>query len=73
VAVAGAWGILGFDGKKAIISTIKGLSFLDVEGTPQPIGQLATDQLPTSLVRSGDHLVVGSNTAVTVVLPPCPP
>lgn len=66
--------ILVFDGSTAIVSTPDGLVYVDVTRTPpRRLGALATDQAPRSAVMLDDRLVVGTNSSVLFVSPPCPP
>ena len=47
------------------------LRFIDVRAAPVELGALSFDQPPLSVLVHGEHLVVGTNSSVHIVRPPC--
>ncbi|MEW5850278.1 MAG: hypothetical protein AB2A00_15925 [Myxococcota bacterium] len=65
---------LAFDGRNAFVTTRTGVAFVDTSRTPPAVaGQLETPQSPISGVVAGARIVVGGNTGVVVITPPCFP
>lgn len=66
--------ILAFDGRTAIVSTQNGVLMLDTTTSPPRYRhELALPHTPHALRVAGDHLLLLSESALSVVEPLCPP
>jgi hypothetical protein len=66
-------GILELGARSAVLATTAGVRFVDFDSTGFTIkGELPLPQVPRSMVRSHGRLVLGANSSVSVVAPPCP-
>lgn len=65
---------LGFDGRRAFLSTHDGVTVVDVSATPpQVLANIDTVQPPISAAFVGERLYVTGASRLSVIEPPCPP
>ena len=65
--------LLDFDGRVALTSNIAQLQYLDVLAQPPVVlGTLTAPHPVTSATTAGEHLLATTDSAVSVVYPPCP-